>query len=210
MCIRKACNFSSQTLSSRTDFCLCLLSLTWLCDLRDHNLPSSSIHGIVPTRILEWVVISSSRGPSQPRDQTLISCISCTASGFFTGESPGKPFLVRRLKLTREGGFVIFGDYNFKWEIEKSLTEKVVSEQRPHLFKSKASMAMSEEKCRVLQTSLMHPRDSFGLISVLLQFWGDSDWFNFFPSAPGLPVFTTADPGAPKPTHVPFEVLWNC
>ena len=77
---------------------------------------------------------------------------------------------MRRLKLTREGGFVIFGDYNFKWEIEKSLTEKVVSEQRPHLLKSKASMAMSEEKCRVLQTSLMHLRDSLGLISVLLQF----------------------------------------
>ena len=28
-------------------------------------------------RILEWVAISSSRGTSQPRDQTHISCISC-------------------------------------------------------------------------------------------------------------------------------------
>ena len=45
---------------------------------------------------------------------------------------------------------------------------------------------------------------------VLLQFWGNLDWFNFFASAPGLSVFTTADPGTPKPTHVPFEVLWNC
>lgn len=36
------------------------------------------------------------------------------------------------------------------------------------------------------------------------------DWFNFFASAPGLSVFTTANPGAPKPTHAPFEVLWNC
>lgn len=77
----------------------------------------------------------------------------------------------------------------------------------------KQAMAMSEEKCtpgRVLQTSLMHPWDALGFIHVLLQFWGDLDWFNFFPSAPGLSVFTTADPGAPKPTHVPFEVLWNC
>ena len=42
----------------------------------DYNLPGSSVHGILQTRILVWVVISVSRGdPSQPRDQTHISCI---------------------------------------------------------------------------------------------------------------------------------------
>ena len=35
----------------------------------------SSVHGIFPGRILEWVAIAFSRGSSQPRDQT---CISCT------------------------------------------------------------------------------------------------------------------------------------
>ena len=29
------------------------------------------------TRILEWIAISSSRGPSRPRDQARVSCISC-------------------------------------------------------------------------------------------------------------------------------------
>ena len=33
--------------------------------------------GILQARKLEWVVISFSRGSSQPRDQTHISCISC-------------------------------------------------------------------------------------------------------------------------------------
>ena len=33
----------------------------------------------------------SSRGSSQPRDQTCVSCVSCTAGGFFTSESLGKP-----------------------------------------------------------------------------------------------------------------------
>ena len=33
--------------------------------------PGSSVHGIILTRILEWVAISSSRGSSQPRDWTL-------------------------------------------------------------------------------------------------------------------------------------------
>ena len=40
------------------------------------NLPGSSVHGILQARILEWVAISFSRGPSQPRDQTPISHIS--------------------------------------------------------------------------------------------------------------------------------------
>ena len=37
---------------------------------------SSSIHGILLARILEWVAISSSRGSSQPRDGTLVSYVS--------------------------------------------------------------------------------------------------------------------------------------
>ena len=42
------------------------------------NLAASSVHGIFQARILEWVVISSSRGSSQPTDQTCVSYISCT------------------------------------------------------------------------------------------------------------------------------------
>ena len=39
-----------------------------LCNPVDCNLPGSSIHGILQTRILEWVAISFSRGSSQFRD----------------------------------------------------------------------------------------------------------------------------------------------
>ena len=41
-----------------------------LCDLMDCSLPGSSIHGILQTRILEWLASPFSRGSSQPRDQT--------------------------------------------------------------------------------------------------------------------------------------------
>ena len=61
-----------------------------LCDLLDCSLPGSSVHGILQARILEWVATSSSRGSSQPRDRTRISCVS-TAGGFFTTEPPGTP-----------------------------------------------------------------------------------------------------------------------
>ena len=42
------------------------------------SLPSSSVLGILQARILEWVVISSSRESSWPQDQTHTSCVSCT------------------------------------------------------------------------------------------------------------------------------------
>ena len=37
--------------------------------------PGSSVHGILPARMLEWVAISFSRGSAQPRDRTQVSCI---------------------------------------------------------------------------------------------------------------------------------------
>ena len=41
----------------------------------DCNPLGSSVHGIFQARIQELVAISSSRGSSQPRDQTCVSCI---------------------------------------------------------------------------------------------------------------------------------------
>ena len=58
-----------------------------LCDPMNGSLPGSSVLGILQTRILEWVDISFSRGSSQPRDQTLVSCITGT---FFTIWPPGR------------------------------------------------------------------------------------------------------------------------
>ena len=52
-----------------------------LCDPVDYSLPDSSVHGILQARISEWIAIPFSRGSSQPRDHTWISCIS---SRFFT------------------------------------------------------------------------------------------------------------------------------
>ena len=46
----------------------------------DDSLSGSAVHGIFQARILEWAAISFSRGSSQPRDQTQVSCV---ADGFF-------------------------------------------------------------------------------------------------------------------------------
>ena len=53
-----------------------LLSRVWLCDPMDYSLTGFSIHGIFQARVLEWVVISFSRGSSWPRDWTQVSHIA--------------------------------------------------------------------------------------------------------------------------------------
>ena len=52
-----------------------------LCNCMDCSLPGSSVHGIFQARLLEWVAVLFSRGSSQPRDWTQVSCI---AGRFFT------------------------------------------------------------------------------------------------------------------------------
>ena len=61
-----------------------------LSDTMDCSPPASSVRGISQARMLEWAVISFSRGSSRPRDRTRVSCISCAAGRFFTAVPPVK------------------------------------------------------------------------------------------------------------------------
>ena len=66
----------------------------------DSVTPSgSTLHGILQTRILEWVAMPFSKGSSRSRYQTQVSCIT---GRFFTAEPPGKPSL--RLPLSNFAG----------------------------------------------------------------------------------------------------------
>ena len=63
----------------------CMLSHSVMSDTLQYcglQLPGSSVHGISQPRILEWVANFCSRGSSQPRDRTHVSCVSCIAGGF--------------------------------------------------------------------------------------------------------------------------------
>jgi len=64
--------------------------------------------GVPQTRILEWVAISFSRGSSQPRDQTQVSCI---AGRLFTTEPRRKPRLSLVLLLI---GFCVLSTVDFQ------------------------------------------------------------------------------------------------
>ena len=47
-----------------------------LCDPMDCSLSGSSVHGIFQARVLEWIVISFSRGSSRLRNRTQVSRIA--------------------------------------------------------------------------------------------------------------------------------------
>ena len=57
------------------NICMCVFSHVRLFEPMDCSPPDSSAHGTGQARILEWVAISFSRGSSQPRDRTHISCM---------------------------------------------------------------------------------------------------------------------------------------
>ena len=62
--------------------------LCWtLCDPTDCGPPGSSVRGILHATILEWIAIPFSRGSSQSRNRTWVSCI---AGRFFSVWATGK------------------------------------------------------------------------------------------------------------------------
>ena len=63
-----------------------LQSCPTLFDSMDYSPPGSSVYGILQARILKWVAMPSSRGSSQPRDQT--GSFFTTSS---TWEAQGRP-----------------------------------------------------------------------------------------------------------------------
>ena len=55
-----------------------LHSCPTLCDPMDYCPPGSSVHGILHTRLLEWVAVPSSGGSPQPSNWTHVLYVFCT------------------------------------------------------------------------------------------------------------------------------------
>ena len=73
-----------------------LQSCPTLCYSMDYSPPGSSFHGILQVRILEWVAMPSSRGSSQPKAWTHVSCLLYWQAGSLPLMPPGKPILHSR------------------------------------------------------------------------------------------------------------------
>ena len=101
-----------------------------LCDPMDHSPPSSSVPRVLQARILEWVAMPSSRGSSQPRDQTCISYISCIGrqvlyhwchlgSPFFHLLPTRKPLGVRSFVCIFQDNFLLRPS-DWIWQVNES------------------------------------------------------------------------------------------
>ena len=75
-----------------------LQSCLTLCNPLSCSSPGFSVHGILQSRILEWVVMPFSRWPFQPRKGTHISCID---GRFFTAEPWENPLPVLGLDYSQ-------------------------------------------------------------------------------------------------------------
>ena len=106
---------------------VCVQLCLTLCNSMNCSPPGSSVHWNFPAETLESVAISSSRGSSQPRDQTLISCI---VGRFFTAEPQRKPNSVSKqtavIYLRIDGDLdykntivmKVWGSFIFQWYFE--------------------------------------------------------------------------------------------
>ena len=72
-------------------------SFLTLCNPIDSTQQAPLSKGILQARILEWVAMTSSRGFSQPRDGTQVSCIVVDT---LLSEPPGKPDMEYKYKAT--------------------------------------------------------------------------------------------------------------
>ena len=61
-----------------------------LYDPMNCSPPGSSVHGIFQARVLDWDVISFSRGSSRPRDQTWVFCIAGRRSTIWATREAGE------------------------------------------------------------------------------------------------------------------------
>ena len=69
---------------------VCAQPCPTLCDPMDCGPPGSSVQRISQARVLEWIAIACSRGPSISRDRTEFFSTSCTVTWIFATAPPGK------------------------------------------------------------------------------------------------------------------------
>ena len=125
-----------------------------LCDPMDY-----SVHGILQARILEWVPFPFSRGSSQPRDRTQVSCI---AGRFFTSWA------------TREAHFLVVTKRTLVWnsiELNKITPFFTVL----HLCRRPSRRWWIPEKCFTFLIQEFPP-SSFVLYSFFLPSKWIEDW----------------------------------
>ena len=130
------------------DIMLCiklLQSYPTLCDPMDCSPPGCSVHSILQARILEWVVMPSSRGSSWPRDQACISYASSIGRYFLHHYSHlGSP---TRLNSTT---YSLSSSVDYKLALAKSFCQWLINS------KGICPLSVETEPCAAAATDLQN------------------------------------------------------
>ena len=105
--------------------CVCAKSFQlWLTlyNSLDFSQPGSSFHGILQARILEWIGMPSSRGSSQPMDQTHVSHLLHWQAGSLPLAPPGKPirshhFMANKWGKSRKSNILFSWNPKSLWRV---------------------------------------------------------------------------------------------
>ena len=118
----------------------------------DCSPPSSSIHGILQARVLEWVAISFSRGSSWPRIEPGSPAFQADA---LTSQPPGKPQKKEKWKAKEKRKDIPI------W-IQKS-KEKQVETRKPSsvINENKQRKTIEWERIKISSRKLEIPREHF-------------------------------------------------
>ena len=132
-----------------------LQSYLTLCDLVDYS-PSRllSVHGILQTRILEWVVMPSSRGSAQLRDWAHVSYISCICRQvLYHGCHLGSPLLTV---------LISHGSYN-RWAIPCLFTAVYLCWRGLEVQRGHGREAPWKRNCSVYRCSFSYRAGEVGM-----------------------------------------------
>ena len=130
-----------------------------LCDPIDCSLSGSSVHGILQASVLEWVAVPFSKGSSQPRDRTQVSCI---AGRFFTIWTTKEAHLGTRIAFvafwTTNIFFFFNSSYNFSATVPKCYlsTQSEVTPWLPGPFDHFLEALSALEECPPSPPALPH------------------------------------------------------
>ena len=116
----------------------------------DCSPPGFSVDGFSQARILEWVAISFSRGSSQPRDQTHISCIGRYSLPLSHQGSPNHSIQLWNVKLLKKKKKSLFLPLPPPFIQRDNFTVTFNCSQLPsiRIFKIWVSSALT--KCKIL------------------------------------------------------------
>ena len=140
-----------------------------LCEPINCSLPSSSVHGILQARVLEWVAISFSRGSSRTRDPTRVSCMAGRRFTLWAArEAPGiydivSAFIFKALKLDE---ILFAGSYSITQVFNVKMLQGPIFE--PLLFFCLYSL-ISYSKWSKTKVNRILPREHSVIANTLLQ-----------------------------------------